>query len=98
MKVTFRDLVNPSIINDESYVGFQGDSEFVDQTGELRFGTWTFKNALHMPNDPDYNDKTLDSTVHENLLFGAYNPFRVYNDHGVLCIIEIQYHRETPLP
>ena len=93
MKVKFRDLVNPLILNDESYVGFQGDCEFVDENGELQMGTWTFKNAYCMDGEYDENDKFLDSTVHENLLFGGFNPFEVYNDNGVLCIVEIQFWR-----
>ena len=93
MRLTFRDLVNPNILNDKTYVGFQGDSEFVDTNGKIHFGTWTFKDALAMP-DIDENDKTLDSKVHENLLFGGFNPFEIYNDNGELCIVEIQYHRE----
>ena len=92
MKIALKNLVNSAILNDKSYVGFQGDSEFVDEDGKLHFGTWTYKDNLGLSEVDDF-DKTLDSKVHENLLFGAYNPFEIYNDNGELCIVEIQYHR-----
>lgn len=92
MRIPLRNLINPNILNDKSYIGFQGDSEFVDENGKIHFGTWTYKNNLGLL-EIDNTDWTLDSKVHENLLFGAFNPFEIFNDDGELCIVEIQYHR-----
>lgn len=95
-RVRLRDVLNPNILNDADYVGFQGDSEFVGKDGKLHIGSWTYKKNLGTwaSTYPDETDWTLDSQVDVRLLFGGFNPFEICNDNGELCLVEFHYSRE----
>ena len=47
MKIKFRELVNPLILN-EGYdkVGFQGDSEYLREDGSVKMGCWEFVDVM----------------------------------------------------
>ena len=47
MKIKFRELVNPLILN-EGYdkVGFQGDSEYIREDGSVKMGFWEFVDVM----------------------------------------------------
>ena len=88
--VKIRDLINPSILNSE-WVGFQGDSEYEDEDGELQMGCWTFKS---IETDPKGTPYQLDDELTNYEIYGDCN-IRVQNEKENICIIELGYtHKE----
>jgi hypothetical protein len=85
MMVKFRDLVNPLILNDCNYIGFQGDSEFVDAHGYIRMGCWTYIGATISSED----ELTLDDEVDSEILND--HTFMVRNDKGKLCFLQFSF-------
>ena len=67
--VQFKDLINVGILNAE-WVGFQGDSEYVDENGEVQLGYWSFVEVLDEPADYPWtiNDK-IPKTVKTTLVW-----------------------------
>lgn len=62
--VKFRDLINPAILN-AGWIGFNGDSEYISEDGELMYGNWTFvdikKNAI-------LNKEELEADLEEGVI------------------------------
>jgi len=85
MKVPFRTLVNPLILNDTHYIGFQGNSEYIDEDENLQMGYWSFLGASVTSED----ELTLDDTVDDSILND--HTFLVKNDNGLLCFIRFNY-------
>lgn len=92
--LTFRELVNPAILNDEDMVGFFGDSEYENVDGKLIMGYWTFVDVLkdEPVRDTDWN---LDSVIEEETLWDGIQNYLVRNDNGTLC--EIKLHLQGGL-
>ena len=85
--VKIRDLVNTTLLN-ERFVGFQGDSEFLDkEEGEYKLGYWAFLGI-----DADIRTTlTLDTEIHKSVLGLDGVIFVVKNDNGRTCIIRFYY-------
>jgi hypothetical protein len=84
MKIKIRELLNPLILNDE-WVGFMGDSEYVNEEGKLIFGYWCFhevdelakkyncENFLKYLNNPKFYSFTKANDGHVYYMSGV-NP------------------------
>ena len=93
MKLKIRDLINPLILNNTSMVGFMGDSEYVDEDGELVMGYWAF-NSIDELNGAGRTPFSLDDMIDESELFDVEDMlFFVKNDDGVVCKILFIYRR-----
>lgn len=86
---TYRDLLNPTILNNE-WVGFFGDSEFINKNGELIMGAWTF-NTLFDGWLRDVEYPTLDTEVDEDEISKGNHYVELFNDNGDLCGVEFLY-------
>lgn len=91
--VRFRQLLNPLILN-EGWIGFQGDSEFKGEDGELHMGYWSFLGILD--DAPTDNDWELDDEIEEGLFLAVCKgwKFKVVNDHRQVCAVEFHYGGE----
>ena len=88
--VQIRELINTSILNSE-WVGFNGDSEYIDENGELQMGCWTFKEILQDPQGTPYQ---LTDEIDNYAIYGDCS-IPVKNEKGNVCIIELGYtHKE----
>lgn len=87
--VKIRELINPSILNSE-WVGFQGDSEYVDEDGEAQLGYWTFKSIV-----ADYKGKSyaIDDEVDNYAIYGG-SPVAVRNENNNVCMVELGYEHK----
>ena len=90
MKIKLRDLLNPLILNDR-WVGFQGNSEYVLEDGEVRMGYWTFLDAMDIDDAHEGNHLTLDYEIDDSILVGETR-WEVENDNGVLCTVQFVYN------
>ena len=87
---TYRDLLNPLILNDDSYEGFIGDSEFVDNKGKLMLGTWKFDITYDAwLRDIDY--PTLDTEIDEKEILKGETYVDLFNDNHDLCGVIFNY-------
>lgn len=84
--VLIKDLINPSILNNE-WVGFNGDSEFVDENGELQMGSWTFL-EVSSKQEVHYG---LNANVGNDKIFNGSWTFWVQNDKGHSCKVQLNY-------
>lgn len=89
MKIKFRNLLNPYILNDEK-VGFQGNSEYEDENGKLRMGYWTFLDIIDIEDAHVNNHFTLDDEIEDYQLLNMIG-WKVKNDNGTLCIVQFIY-------
>ena len=88
--IKFRELLNYLLLND-GRVGFMGDSEYIDEEGEIRMGYWAFLNIVE---DIHIKDNfTLDDEIDDSELLGI-PVYAVENDNGQLCIVEFIYKEE----
>ena len=86
--VKFRDLVNPNILNRE-WENFIGDSEYINNKGELKMGTWYLYQLYDgWLSDGEYSQ--LDDEVDEEKLDGEYY-VELFNDNGNLCGVVFNY-------
>jgi len=99
--VPIRKILNPEILN-QGMVGFQGDSEYVDENGELHFGSWTFLGFANTQNNEElakHKTKWRNWTVNgerdelyeEYLYLGYIIP--VENDKGQVCNVKFYYNK-----
>ena len=87
MMVEVRKLLNHFIL-DDGWVMFQGDSEYVNEDGELVYGMWTFHCIL----DGYVGDfLSLDSLIDDSVLFGDECLLKIRNDRGKVCLVEFHY-------
>lgn len=84
--VKIRELINPSILN-AGWVGFQGDSEFVDENDELQMGSWTFVEM----SDQHQISWGLDAEVGNDKVFNSPWTFWVQNEMGKSCKVTLTY-------
>ena len=84
-----RELVNTAILNSGEWVGFQGDSEFIDDNGKLHLGYWNF-----IGTDPQKQTNiNLDTTIDTSQDYCEVNGiYEVMNDNGLCCKIRIMYY------
>ena len=85
--VQIRELINTSILNSE-WVGFNGDSEYIDENGELQMGCWTFKGIIQDPQGEPY---TINDEIQDDIIYGDWL-IPVTNEKGNICIIELGYN------
>lgn len=84
-------LINPLILA-EKWVGFNGDSEFIDSDGELQMGSWSFVGILKDEDiesvDEKYGIFSLDDEIKEEDVFNNENLIPVWdkNRQFVACI------------
>ena len=84
--VQIRELINTSILNSE-WVGFNGDSEYIDEDGEIQMGCWTFKDILQDPQGTPYQ---LTDEVDNYAIYGDCT-ISVINENGNVCLVELGY-------
>lgn len=89
MKVKFRELLNPLIL-DEGWIGFQGDSEYMNADGELVFGYWEFHEVDEYGHINGVPYK-LDDMIEDYLLCNNDSLFIIENDKGVVCKVRFIY-------
>lgn len=91
-------LINPLILADK-WVGFNGDSEFIDSDGELQIGCWTFVEILEDEFIEDIDAEigifNLDDEIEEEDIFDNENLIPVWdkNRQFVACI-KVHYRRD----
>ncbi|WP_405265312.1 hypothetical protein [Methanobrevibacter sp.] len=90
MMIKFRELVNYFILNDEK-VGFQGDSEYQDENGEIRMGYWSFLDIFGVEYSYMNDYFTLDDEIDDSELLEK-SIWKIKNDNGVICLVEIVYN------
>ena len=91
MMVKISSLLNSGILNAE-WVGFQGDSEFIDENGELQLGYWSFLGISdEKPSDDDWE---LDGEIPEEALYDEKWLFKVINKKGRVCIVRFSYTKK----
>lgn len=88
--ITFRKLVNFFILNDDEWVGFFGDSEYVHENGEVKMGYWSFLDIIEPESIRVKEHFTLDDEIDDSELLNP-TPWMVKNDNGQLCVVEIRY-------
>lgn len=89
MMVKFSRILNTSILNNEKWIGFQGDSEYEHPTLGLMMGYWSF---LGVSEDaPSENDWELDDEIEDTVLYKDYL-FKVINAKGTVCIVQFHYN------
>ena len=85
--VKISQLLNSSILNSE-WLNFMGDSEYVDENGELQFGYWSFLGIVEETNGEvpfDLKDELPEEAIYGNYLV----PIRNKKDH--ICVVEFHY-------
>ena len=89
--VKFRELINTCILNDTDWVGFLGDSEYINQYGELVMGFWAWLDQVEEGLETIY---CLDDEIEDNEVFHS-NTYRIRNDYGEICIIKLLYDKKN---
>ena len=94
MNVQLRTLLNPNILN-ARWVKFFGDSEYVDEHGELKMGYWSFSGIVD-EKDADYVDEkygifSLDDEIDDTEIYNNDLDFPIWNDKGDLCAVKFHY-------
>jgi len=88
--VKINQIINSSILNSE-WIGFQGDSEYIDDDGNLQFGAWSFIGITDDTQEESPFD--LDDEIDEEALYGNYLvPIRNKKDN--ICVVEFHYRRD----
>ena len=90
MIITFRDVINYFILNDDGWVGFQGDSEYNHENGEIKMGHWSFLDIIERENVRVKEHFTLDDKINDSELLDP-TPWVIKNDNGQLCVVQIVY-------
>lgn len=85
--VAIKRLINTSILNSE-WVGFQGDSEFEDEKGNLQLGYWTFKAINENCFGTPY---TIEDEINEANIYGNPCKLQIKNENGNICNVELHY-------
>ena len=100
MKIKFRDLVNPTIVNAE-WIGFNGDSEY-KKDDDVKMGSWSLIDIdydaisnkelsdVYLEDESVGVNWNLDDSIPESLLNKGLT-FEVENDKGHLCLIQLNY-------
>ena len=90
MDVKISDVLNPEILNSE-WVGFQGDSEYVDEQGNVQMGYWSFVDIIDDPQDTipwELGDEVPEESLYKNYRFIIKNK----KDH--ICVVKFHYRGE----
>lgn len=94
--LTFRELINPNVLNDEDMVGFIGDAEYENCDGKIVWGSWRFVDVY--PDEPVKDtDWNLDSEIEEKILYDYIQYYLVRNDNGTMCEIKLKFHSGVSL-
>ncbi len=89
--VKFRRLVNTCILNETDWIGFLGDSEYVNQYDEIVMGYWVWLDDAEEGPETIY---CLDDEIEDDEVFQC-NTYRIRNDNGEICIIRLLYDEEN---
>lgn len=92
-KVKFREIVNSAILNDDNYVGFLGDSEYVDEAGNIIMGYWEF---CHTVKKLPKNKKAYKLDDYVEVYKLHFIPkgecyFVIENDNEEICLVRFIY-------
>ena len=79
-------MLNPLILNDKSFVSFNGDSEYHDNNDNHVMGYWHYVDVIKNDDGNDSN-LTLDSMINETELYKPNPLFKVKNDKSELCLL-----------
>lgn len=95
MKVKFSQLLNSGIL-DEEWIGFQGDSEYISESGEIQMGYWSFKNIIDKDYvsgiKKEYPTFNLNDEIDEEEIFNQELSFLIWNNKDSLCVVQFHYH------
>ena len=83
-------LINSSILNSE-WVGFSGDSEFVDSDGELQLGYWNFIGITDETKGETPFE--LEDEISEEAVYGDYTVL-IRNKKNHICMVQFKYVKE----
>lgn len=90
MNVKIKNVINPHILNEE-WIGFHGDSEYVDENGVIQMGYWNFLGITD--NTQGEVPWDLDDEIPEKVLYSDYL-VPVLNKNGNICVVEFMYKKE----
>lgn len=93
--VRFNQILNPLILADK-WVGFNGDSEFINEDGELMMGSWTFVGILDESAidsvEKKYGIFDLDDEINEDALIDQELMFPVWDaKKNFVCAVQFHY-------
>ena len=88
--VKFKELVNTSILDDEKWVGFFGDSEYINDNGEVVMGYWSF-DGINNNIEEDLSN-TYDMELSEDELTGQKG-YTLLNSKSTICLITLYYNK-----
>ena len=83
-------LINSSILNSE-WVGFSGDSEFVDSDGELQMGYWNFIGITKETKGETPFE--IEDKIPEEAIYGNFTVL-IRNKKDHVCMVEFKYVKE----
>ncbi len=90
MMIKFRELINYFILNEDRWIGFQGDSEYTNENGDIKMGFWSFLDIIEQENVRVKEHFTLDDEISDLELLNP-TPWAIENDNGQLYVVEIIY-------
>ena len=89
--VKISQICNTLILDDE-WVRFQGDSEYKDEEGNWHMGYWSFLGIVDdVPADAiilDFDDEVDEKFLYEDLAFA------IRNSNGNICVVKFHYRKE----
>lgn len=86
--VKFKELVNTSILDSEKWVGFFGDSEYMNDNGEVVMGYWSF-DGINNNLIPELSN-TYEMELSEEEITGKKG-YTLLNSKGTICLITLYY-------
>lgn len=86
--VKFKELVNTSILDSEKWVGFFGDSEYINDNGEVVMGYWSF-DGINNNLIPELSN-TYEMELSEEEITGKKG-YTLLNSKGTICLITLYY-------
>lgn len=90
MRIKISNLINSSILNSE-WIGFTGDSEYVDADGELQLGYWTFIGIIEYRKGKTFFE--IDDEIPEEVIHGNHAVL-IRNENDNVCMVEFKYRKE----
>ena len=90
MRIKISNLINSSILNSE-WVGFSGDSEYVDDNGEVQMGYWNFVGITEETKGETPFE--IEDEIPEEAVYGDFTVL-IRNKKDHICMVEFKYVKE----